>query len=87
MRVCGGPNQVMTRGYKLVKCSTQLSMQFIVLANAKMPTIVGILAYPLIYGYLEILLYMMRKKTDVLIRLCGCAGWSTRVYDGVVHFL
>ena len=33
------------RGYKLFSCSTQLSMEFILLINVKMPTIVGILKF------------------------------------------
>ena len=30
---------------KLISCSTQLSMKFILLINVKMPTIVGILTF------------------------------------------
>ena len=33
------------RGYKLFSCSIQLSVEFILLINVKMPTFVGILSF------------------------------------------
>ena len=35
--------KIRPRGYKKISCSTQLSMNFFLLINIKMPTIVGIL--------------------------------------------
>ena len=38
-------NPAWVRGYKILSCSTQLSMKFFLLINVKMPTIVGILTF------------------------------------------
>ena len=40
-----GKGIICARGYTTFSCSTQLSMEFILLMNMKMPTIVGILTF------------------------------------------
>ena len=40
---CWNKSAILTQGYKTFSCSTELSMELILLINVKMPTSVGIL--------------------------------------------
>ena len=49
------------QGYKKISCSTQLGMNFFLLINVKMPTIVGILTF--VWRKKAFLAYMSLKKS------------------------
>ena len=52
------------RGYKKFSCSAQLSMNFFLLINVKMPTIVGILTF--MSRKIAFLAYLSLKKAEFL---------------------
>ena len=56
--------QAWTRGYKNFPCSTQLSTEFFLLINVKMPTIVGILTF--IIRYIQHL-RDLKQETSILV--------------------